>query len=437
MISSVTSLFAFKLAARALLFLGFSLTALGADPIPSQVWHSVSGTTLEASVIAMNDGKVIFESPERGRLTVPLAQLAAAEQQLIKGHFAPVPLGVAPTVPVDAPVTGLPLEAGIVHGPVDAESSGAHYFIYVPKSLKQGRKCPLYLFTNSTGGKKHHAEDLREAAEITGWIIVVSAESDNVNKFSRNTELADACLQHVLKGYPVDPKRLYFGGVSGGGRMAFNHALKHDAAGVLGIVMGADEPPVKGRDYYFLNGANDPNRYFSARTYATQIKTSTQRFHPKGHRFEPSWMIAEGIIWLHGRHVQRESKKLAPGEQNDFEGALLAWAQQLSEKEPQRAYAWTQFLKQKAVLPQHQSALASLETRLAADPINVLYVAALDDLAELSEKVLAKMQVDKPIGHTDSEITRKVEALQKKYRAVPLINEILTTMAKPCGDYDH
>ena len=71
---------------------------------------------------------------------------------------------------------GLSCPVGETSGPVDA-GDGSHYYVYVPKTLRTGRKAPMMLFTGAGGGSADSVNPYKEASELNGWIIAISAVS--------------------------------------------------------------------------------------------------------------------------------------------------------------------------------------------------------------------------------------------------------------------
>ena len=82
------------------------------------------------------------------------------------------------------------------------------------------------------GGNKGDLERYKPGAERNRWILAISKESKN--GFEGSQKAIDSMLKHVTSKLPIDKKRLYTTGFSGGARMAFATARNYrDIAGVI------------------------------------------------------------------------------------------------------------------------------------------------------------------------------------------------------------
>lgn len=276
-----------------LLFLISSIGYLrGADPTPNRSWKSAAGTSIEAKATDLAGEVVTLETPTGRLLKVELAKLSEDDQAFLETHFGA-------STEIAAPLAS-PHPQGTTVGPIKAEESS--YYLYLPKSLMAGQKAPLLFITGSGGGSPGGLDSMIEGAEICGWIVAMSVESKNGLEGDPYHGFAKQCIDHLSTTLPVDPGRIYFGGDSGGSRVAFQNSAKIDTAGVLAIIAGSKpEELSRKKHYFFINGATDYNRYGSAASYAEVKANSTIRFHPGAHAQGPSWLVTEGIVWLEAK----------------------------------------------------------------------------------------------------------------------------------------
>ena len=403
----------------ALVFLLFSLV-LQAAPTELKPWKSKAGTTLEAKALTVENGEVTFERKDGKTLKVALDKLADADRKALEDHFKVDATGNA------APDLGHP--QGEASGPVDA--GGSKYFVYLPKSLKGGRKFPLLFYTSSGGGSAETLKPLMEGAEICGWVVACSVESKNGTDPGENHEHAEKCVAHLKKTLPLDEKRIYFAGNSGGARMAFTNAAKLDGAGVLAQIAGAKSDELKkGNHYFFISGAHDYNRYGTSASYSQVARSAALRFHPGGHENGPDWLVTEGIVWLEGKY-QREAKEETPV-RADYEAAVLAWIEKLKATEDYRAAWWAGFLRESGVMAANDPALGALAD-LTAEPASAAYADGLAKLEEFAALVLSPGPQSAPdcFEHTSEEIQREAKKLQEAHANTPWVKDVIEGLLK-------
>ena len=392
--------------------------AHAAVPTETRVWKSTTGTSLEAKATGLENETVIFEAA--GRIVkVPLDKLAAADREVLKKHFGS-----------DAPEAGIaaalahPL--GEVVGPIDA--GGSNYHVYLPLSLKAGRTYPLMFYTSSGSGNAETVKTLVEGAELCGWIIACSVESQNGG--TDNSGHSKRCVEHLRKSLPVAPDRIYFGGTSGGARQAFENGSKLGGAGVLALIAGAQPGEMKkGNHYFFISGASDYNRSGTAYSYDEVRRNAAFRFHPGGHANGPGWLVTEGMVWLEGQSQRKATDHPAKPE---FEARVLTWVEGLASSEAHRAAWWCSFFKAGGLQPANVVKLAALQTRLGAKPENAAYLQGLADLEEFAAKILVKEPRYSPdcFDHTSPAIQKAADKLLEKHAATPWVQEVLDGIKK-------
>jgi len=399
-----------------LIVLAFS--SLGfAEPTAVRSWLSTAGTKIEAKATACDGTIATFETPSGRVLKVDLDKLAPADRELLQNHFSKGSSGATSeaTPPADL---GQPL--GSVVGPIEAK--GSHYFLYLPKSLKADRKAPLLFFTHAGGGDKGRMKPMLEGSEICGWIVAMSVESKNGMEKTESFVHSKRCVEHLLKTLPVDPKRVYFGGISGGAREAFYNSSQMDSAGVLGLIAGGlPDELSRSKDYFLISGASDFNRYDTSRTFAAVKSSSAFRFHPGKHHEGPPILVTEGMVWLESKARQKD--KQATGE--EFGLAAVSWAEGLKAREPYRAAWWANRLLNSNLTGQARVQAETLRKELASSPESIAYAKGLADLEKFALDVLAEGPVSSAFDHTTDEIQSKADRLLKEHSATPQIKEIV------------
>jgi predicted esterase len=107
------------------------------------------------------------------------------------------------------------------------------YSLFLPSQYSPKKQWPIvYAFDPGARGKMP-VELMKDAAERYGYIVVGSNNSRN-GSWKIEIDAAQAMLQDTQENFPIDPRRVYFAGFSGGARVAAQLAqLCKCAAGVL------------------------------------------------------------------------------------------------------------------------------------------------------------------------------------------------------------
>lgn len=415
----------------ALLLLLIPIT-LFAKPTEERTWTATNGKTVTAAATSVDSGKVSLKKSNGKTIQVPIATFIPADQELLKAHFADQPEDTPTAETSDSEAaTGLPQPQGQVVGPIET-GNDAKYFLYLPNSLKKGRRAPLLFYTHSGGGNKDLIKKISEGAETCGWILAISVESKNANPggFKQNIGYSERSIEHIIKTLPVDKDRIYFTGNSGGGATSLANSAKIKNMGAMpnvGYIPDGYEP--KGKDFFIIGGGHDYNRYTSAHANKELGKKAIHRMHPGGHGVSPNWLYIDGMIWFQTRFLEREQKD-HQDEAKDFEASIIKWINEKKAAEPYRAYATAKMLlTDYEPSSANKPALEALEKELSADPKNPLYYQALQDINELSEKNLADFGAGSLKNHSDPKVTKAAEKLLKKYTGIPIIEPTLKAIA--------
>lgn len=425
----------------AAIFLVLSLfgLSLGAEPTEMRSWRSTAGTSVEASATKVADGKVFLTTSGGKNLSVPMDKFTEEDRKFLADHFdIKEPEPGQPTASAAKLIEdGLSHPVGQVSGPIDA-GGGSHYYVYIPKSLREGRPAPLMLHTGAGGGNANAAKMYAKGAEISGWIMASCVESKNGTSFEENHAHSKRCVEHLLANLPIDPERVYFTGGSGGGAMSFYNALRIKSAGNMPLIGYSNDRKYDKKQYcYGIGGTGDYNRYLTANA-ATQFgDRGFHRLTPGGHSGGPAWLGDEGVVWLNGRYLGDRARDSDLAEERlDFEAALIGWAQELADTEPHRAHYWCTFLKDEyGISGTNAAPVSELLSKLSGEPNNARYTEGLAEINEFSAKYYA------PLGenggsarkHTDPKIQRAAEKLAAEFAGVPLIEEIAKRLGETTG----
>jgi predicted esterase len=319
--------------------------------------------------------------------------------------------------------SGLSQAQGEIVGPI-VTSEGSKYLLYVPKNLRKDRAAPLMFFTDAGGGGPKIVESMIEGAEVNAWIVACSLDSRNKASLAENHKHSKNCVADISAKLPVDSKRIYFTGSSGGAATAFYNAANHPHAGVLSSVGYLQEGEPAGGDYFITNGATDYNRYTSANAAeALGAKHTVLRYHEAGHGKAPAWLMSEGMFWLNLRYLTGKGRRL-DAERLDFEAQVLDWISINKEQAGHRAYhaAWLmkeEFKISSANKARYDAVLSELDSEA-----NQRYVKGLDALDDFARKKLAPFGSGSQHKHTTPALEAAGEKLSEEYAGVPQIEEL-------------
>jgi hypothetical protein len=248
--------------------LGILFSIISASAAPRQWTDQATGRKVTGEFVSLEGDQVTLSIGGK-EFKIPVAKLSPDDQAYLK-IVGDMP---APTASPEAMPSVPKKSTATVQGPVDVD--GSSYFYYIPSSAPEGAKLPLLTYTGSLGAGAGAVRNMIEGAEICGWMVACCVESSNrVDPELNQTHLAKV-VKHMVANHPVDPKRLYFSGNSGGARMAFRGCKRLDGAGVIAYIAGAQDDEISKSDRYFIiSGSTDYNRYDTATTYSAARKVS-------------------------------------------------------------------------------------------------------------------------------------------------------------------
>ncbi|MGD7653162.1 MAG: SHD1 domain-containing protein [Verrucomicrobiales bacterium] len=399
-------------------------------PTEQREWTASNGKTVVGRALEVADGKVRLERADGKVVDVPLSVFVADDVAFLNGHFEMADDAAVRGSGAE-PADGLPYPQGEIVGPVEA-GPGCSYKLYLPKSLKQGRKAPMLFITNSAGKDVRRLKILQKASEIGGWINVVSMEAGAKLGYDKSAEVSKRAVEHILKTLPVDPDRVYFAGSSTGGAQALMNSGVVKTAGVISWVTYVTAGTPGADDYYIIGGAEDLNRYCTAASANELGRQSALVFHPGGHT-APDWMLEDALMWMNGRFLAKR-KRGYEDVARDYEASVIGWLNEIKEAEGHRAYASARFLKDDyGISGPNAGAVDALIRELGADEKNVRYVEGLAEVDDFCRRKLAKLENkgNTKVGHSDPKIEKAALKLAEEYQGVPVIEEVFRAFASP------
>jgi len=187
-----------------------------------------------------------------------------------------------------------------------AAQSSETYALYLPSYFTVEKNWPVILALDPAARGAVPVELLKGAAEKYGYIVAGSNNSRN-GPFPPQYDSAVAMAKDVSTRFPVDLRRVYFAGFSGGARSAVYVALlcKGCAAGVIlhGAGFPIDRPPSSEVSFSVFSaiGLLDFN-YFEVVPLQVQFEklgiTHRLRRFEGSHQWAPPEVWMEAVEWL-------------------------------------------------------------------------------------------------------------------------------------------
>jgi len=412
--------------------------ATGSEPMESREWQAASGHKTEAKAVSATATTVALELASGKTITLPLEKLVAADREAILTHFGIVPPKEGEHVssgatPLETTKAGHPI--GKVSGPIES-APGSHYFIYIPKSLKQDRPAPLLHFNGAGGGNAAQMKRFIPGCERFAWILVASQESKNGLTFDENHNHAANNIADMCKGPLVDPKRIYFTGQSGGGATSWWNAAKLGAAGTMPFIgYIPKEISLEKGHHFILGGATDYNRYYGGRAAGQFGKDAFYRMYPGGRSFPKDDMVVhEGIAWLTAKYLAANQKDSARAEERlDFEAAMITWIDELKESDPRQAYHLTVLVQETyGISGKNEEILAKIAAPLVQSAANLKYHEGIMDIHGFGVKEFGSHVWSGTMNGKSVEAhSRAASRLAEKYADDPFVGQTFTEMSNP------
>ena len=404
-------------------------SAPAAAPTEVRAWNAKSGHKVEARAMQVTAGKVHLERADGTTIDVDLDKFSEADQAMLREHFAlanaPAASGTPATpvtpVAVAAAADDLPHPLGKITSEISC-GDGYSCYLYFPNSLRKGVKHPVLYVMSPGGGSEGDVRHYQAGAERNRWIIAVSTQSKN--GFDGSQKAVDAMIKHVTGTFPIDKKRMYTTGFSGGSRMAFATAGKNkDITGVIACGAGGNLGSAK-QVAYGLCGSNCFNRTDMANSFrGFKGKDCVLRYFPGQHDWANEELCDDGITHLNGVYLCANRS----GYKDDyafFVQQVSALIENSVASAPLRAYLWTTFLTNHGVT---DPKVVSTHATLGKSETNKLYMKGLSDVGEFAQKTFGGISASQ--WQADPKIAAACVKEAKKYPGTPW-EDILERMSK-------
>jgi len=219
-------------------------------------------------------------------------------------------LAAAPVVRAEEPPaleTALTrLAPGEIHPAIEAVPDPTQtYALYLPKSFDPAKKWPLLLVFDPRSRGPFAARIFEPAAEKWGWIVASSNDTMSDGPWEPNVRAVNAMVPDLLERLPIDERRVYATGFSGGAMLSWAFGQGPiDLAGVISVggrPFGTftDAPP----QFAFWGAAGTTDFNYVPTLQLDRLAAKGARLH----RFEPfegphSWFSSDdaerALAWM-------------------------------------------------------------------------------------------------------------------------------------------
>jgi pimeloyl-ACP methyl ester carboxylesterase len=193
------------------------------------------------------------------------------------------------------------LPTGSVIDEVKCEADPSHsYALYLPRAFTTDRTWPVIIAFDPGGRGRTPVERYQDAAEQYGFIV---AGSNNSRNGVPNLEkIITTLTTDVLTRLPIDPKRIYTAGMSGGSRVALLLALgAKDIAGAIASSAGyPDSKPRKTVPFpIFATAGTEDFNHIEMRLLDRALTTPHRVvIFNGGHAWLSSDLAVEAVEWM-------------------------------------------------------------------------------------------------------------------------------------------
>lgn len=395
-----------------------------AEPGEMRTWTSVSGAKIEARLVEQNSFNVVLEQEDGKKLKIALQKISKADRKYIEM------LEVKEYETEPAPPEQYAVPLGKTSAEIKCEKDAQwSYYIFMPPNFNLSRKWPVMFIMSPGGGGVGNINNYMEGAKKNGWILAVSVQSKN--GFKQAGDAMIAMVDDVCSRHPVDEKRIYSSGFSGGARMAFSlaeHLKGNPHAGVLACGAGglgsdmSEETVV-----YGICGSNCFNRWDMACTMK-ELKNKSSRlwFFPAGHAWAGSDLLTDGTCWLNGCYLKEVKKtdKLLTAERHRYAMMMLEHIGSMIEKDPERAYRMGAFMEGFGIQSYLKEDLKAHMDKLRGMPAIQNYVKAEAEMYELVNKYYATNVMDYKNNNCPPALTKDADTLAEKYKDLKLTETV-------------
>lgn len=180
------------------------------------------------------------------------------------------------------------------------DDASQYYSLYLPSHFTPLRRWSVILAFDAGGRGRRAVERYQAAAEKYGYIIAGSNNSRN-GPWEVSLNAAKAMTADVDQRFPVDPKRIYTAGMSGGARVAMKLAM--DSNIIAGVFASSAGFPDDFRDSVrfpiFGSAGTDDFNHQEMHELDRDLK-STHRIEvfDGGHAWLPAELATDGVEWM-------------------------------------------------------------------------------------------------------------------------------------------
>ncbi len=320
----------------------------------------------------------------------------------------------------------------IVDKVVCSDDRDFSYVLYLPTSYQPARKekYPVLFVMGPGGGNANELRRYIRGAEKNNWILAMSIESRN--RYNLSDRALDAMVEDVFDRFPVNTRRCYSSGMSGGGREAFSLALRMKGR-IIGIIpcgAGDSSSPYSGSALaYGLCGGRCFNRWDMAITFNNRFRSHKGhlRFFHGGHDWAGDSLLCDAISWMNGQYLKKKGSR---EELAEFSTMLLGEIEQKMDSDPYSAYENACVLADIQKAPDCAKA-KKIVAKLKADPKVKAYVQALKDLDDFVDQHFNTNVMDYRNNPVNSRQESDAQRLQEKYKETPLAS-VFEDFGKAC-----
>jgi predicted esterase len=195
------------------------------------------------------------------------------------------------------------------------------YALYLPTGFDEKTRWPALLVFDPRGRSVRAARLFEEAAEKYGWIILSSADTRSDETWEPNARALEAMWPEVHERYPVNERRIYAAGFSGGVLVAWYLAQLAKPPSLAGIISVGGRPapeiPVDRIAFAHFGAAghldfNDLAMRALDELVAARGAPHQLRVFEGRHAWMPAHLALEGVEWLEVLAMQQGLRPKEP-----------------------------------------------------------------------------------------------------------------------------
>ena len=196
----------------------------------------------------------------------------------------------------------------------------ATWDLYLPRGYDRSRRWPVLLLLDPGGVGERPLRLFRAAADEVGWVLACANGVRSDGSGAANARVLNAVLGDVTRRLPVDERRIYAGGFSGGAVLAWVMALR--AAWLAGAICVGGRPAPEHADLapkcavFVAAGEEDFNRRPSVELDRIAARAGVPHrlvFFPGPHAWLSADLARDAVVW-HELLAARDGKAALPGE---------------------------------------------------------------------------------------------------------------------------